>query len=419
MKHHIFLSYSRKDLDLMRRIRADLQALGFTVWTDEGIDPGTPLWDAAIEDALKTTGCMVVILTPNAVNAKGLRDEIHYANIHEIRIFPVLAVGDAKTSVPYRLSGTQWTDIRADYRAELQNLCTAIRNYINGSSTIAKQYPILSLPNQQAYQSDFSSDTTDILLPPFDWCYVPAGDVNIENHSEHRSMGVFQMEGFRIAKYPVTNSQFQVFVNHPIGYSYEQWWDFSNEAMNWRKTNPKPRESTFGGSNHPRTDVCWYEAMAYCHWLSYLSGFDIAPPTEQQWQRAAQGDDNRLYPWDMTNKFDKSRCNTLESKLGLTTEVNLFADGISPFGVYDMSGNVFEWCLSDWQGSKNIKGESPRVVRGGSFKDDYLHAQTIFSGWYPPNHSSNILGFRIVRRLVPDEVPEYTIEDVLSKIHES
>lgn len=86
--HHIFLSYSRKDAGLMHKVRDVLTSEGLSAWTDEGIDPGTPLWDTAIEAALKNSVCMVVILTPNAINAKGLRDEIHYAIIHNIRIFP-------------------------------------------------------------------------------------------------------------------------------------------------------------------------------------------------------------------------------------------------------------------------------------------------------------------------------------------
>jgi hypothetical protein len=63
IKHHIFLSYSRRDADIMHRVRDTLSDDGLTVWTDEGIEPGTPLWDRAVEDGLKSAGCMVVILS--------------------------------------------------------------------------------------------------------------------------------------------------------------------------------------------------------------------------------------------------------------------------------------------------------------------------------------------------------------------
>ncbi|GIL12989.1 MAG: hypothetical protein BroJett038_17090 [Chloroflexota bacterium] len=130
MLYHIFLSYSRKDASLMRKVRDHLRAEELSVWTDEGIEPGTPLWDQAIETALANAGCMVVILTPNAINSKGLRDEIHYARIHGVYIFPLLAGGDARTSVPYTLSGTQWVDIRSDFPGGVAKIASTVRVHL-------------------------------------------------------------------------------------------------------------------------------------------------------------------------------------------------------------------------------------------------------------------------------------------------
>lgn len=140
MTHDVFLSYSRKDIQLMHRVRQSLIDGGLTtVWTDEGITPGTPSWDAAIEEALQTAQCMVVILTPNVKNAKGVRDEIHYANIHGIRIFPLLAAGTEQSAVPYSLSGTQWVDVRTDYDESIHKLVAGIQLFLNRPVTTTGQ----------------------------------------------------------------------------------------------------------------------------------------------------------------------------------------------------------------------------------------------------------------------------------------
>ena len=86
-------------------------------------------------------------------------------------------------------------------------------------------------------------------------------------------------------------------------------------------------------------------------WLSSKAGLAISLPTEPQWQRAAQGGDGREYPWG--NGFDSSRCNTSESGINHTTPVNQYPSGTSSYGVYDMAGNVWEWCLSEGENPEN------------------------------------------------------------------
>lgn len=127
--HDIFLSYSRKDARTMRRLFADLKAAGFTIWTDEDLTPGTPSWVQAIENAIQTSGCMVVILTPEAKKSPWVERELTHASAYGIPIFPLLAKGDQKTSVPLILSSHQWADIRRerDYRMSTRKLMRAVR----------------------------------------------------------------------------------------------------------------------------------------------------------------------------------------------------------------------------------------------------------------------------------------------------
>jgi formylglycine-generating enzyme required for sulfatase activity len=232
----------------------------------------------------------------------------------------------------------------------------------------------------------------DLLPTSFAWCQVTAGKATIENKT-------FDVAAFSIAKYPVTNDQYAVFLND--GYGDEHLWRYSKEAQNWRKQNPEPQATAFAGKDLPRTNVCWYDAVAFCQWLSAKTGEKITLPTEQQWQRAAQGDDGRTYPWG--NDWDGKRCNNSVNPYdsSTTTPVTQYdGEGDSPFKVVDMAGNVWEWCVTDYEsGEQNIsKTATRRVLRGGSWAFlDPLFFRAVFRYWdYPVSRLVNF-GFRIAR----------------------
>ena len=120
----------------------------------------------------------------------------------------------------------------------------------------------------------------------------------------------FHVPEFVIAKYPITKAQYATFKNE--GYPS-------------------------GQGDRPVTEMIWDDAIKFGVWLSEETGLAISLPTEQQWQRAAQGDTEWKYPWG--DEFDSSRCNTKESGIGTTTSVTKYLGGVSPYGVMDMSGN--------------------------------------------------------------------------------
>ncbi len=109
------------------------------------------------------------------------------------------------------------------------------------------------------------------------------------------------MSPFYIAKYPITNAQFQAFVEAADGYGVALWWSYSSDAREWYARNPTPQAAAFGGAAyHPRVNVTWYEAVAFCHWLNEraqpTTPLQIRLPTEQEWQYAAQSSDCPPYP---------------------------------------------------------------------------------------------------------------------------
>ncbi len=177
-----------------------------------------------------------------------------------------------------------------------------------------------------------------MLLPdPFEWIYIPSGKVRLSYPPYNLVDSVMvDVDSFYIAKYPVTNAQYAVYVNE-TGRKPEhtRLWD----------------NSQFNQPLQPVIDLRWQEAMLFCQWLSGKVAYLITLPTDAQWQRAAQGDDERRYPWG--DEWDASRCNTGESHIGNTTPVTQYPHGASPYGVMDMVGNVFQWCLTDANTGKN------------------------------------------------------------------
>jgi formylglycine-generating enzyme required for sulfatase activity len=230
-------------------------------------------------------------------------------------------------------------------------------------------------------------------MPLLEWCAVPAGEVKIVRGIKTRSCLV---EAFEIGKYPVTNGQFAEFVNAPDGYACEDWWDFSIYALRWRREHPQAVQPRLVGPDHPCVSVCWYEAVAFSRWLSERMGMNLSLPTEQQWQRAAQGDDGRMYPWGDT--FEQNRCNTRESRIGLTVPVTYYTRGVSPYGVFDMAGNVWEWCLNPEDSGQDARvfSDENRIVKGGSHIGIYKRAQCRFYYLLNPQCRYNSIGFRLV-----------------------
>lgn len=115
----------------MQRVRDDLRQSGFNVWTDEGIEPGIPLWKDAIEEAIEAAACMIVMLSPVAKKSHWVKREVDYAITQEIHVCPLLAAGTEQTSVPIALISAQYIDIRNSYEQGFSQLKATISRYVS------------------------------------------------------------------------------------------------------------------------------------------------------------------------------------------------------------------------------------------------------------------------------------------------
>lgn len=136
--HDVFLSYSRNDIAIMRRVRDALTNAGLKVWTDEGIEPGTDSWQKAIESAIENTTVLIVLLSPSAKDSIWVGREIGHAQTHQVKIFALMVAGDEKTSIPFGLALTQYVDVRNSFANFHNKLLPVVRRHLGlGSSNSA------------------------------------------------------------------------------------------------------------------------------------------------------------------------------------------------------------------------------------------------------------------------------------------
>ncbi len=211
---------------------------------------------------------------------------------------------------------------------------------------------------------------------------VPAGKILYGDGKKEANVD----HSFFMDIYPVTNGQYKKFVEAG-GYTDERCW--SEEGKKWRQQEGilQPRyweDEKWNKAEHPVVGVSYYEAEAYARWAGKRL------PTEQEWEKAARGEDGREYPWE--GEFDKKKCNTVESEIGETTRVDRYPNGVSPYGCYDMAGNVWEW-VSDWYD----KDENRKVLRGGCWDGSSVSCRCACRNITHPVVRFNIIGFRCSR----------------------
>jgi formylglycine-generating enzyme required for sulfatase activity len=212
---------------------------------------------------------------------------------------------------------------------------------------------------------------------------------------------------YYMSKCPATVREYRAFVVAG-GYQIARYWTQAGWA--WRESTGRIepafwREEKWTGDDQlPVVGVSWYEARAYCEWLAEVTGRRYRLPTEAEWEKAARGTDERLYPWG--DDFEAWRCNTRPSGLNRTVAVGQHSPaGESPYGCVEMGGNASEWTLSAYRnypydaddGRSEEEGEEARVIRGGAWRKPVLRARTVARGMNDPSFSDNDVGFRCMR----------------------
>jgi len=240
--------------------------------------------------------------------------------------------------------------------------------------------------------------------------FVPAGEFTMG--SDDSASGAFEgpahmvdLEGFWIDQTEVSNEQFAACVR-------------AGACSGPYSTASATRDAYYGNPDfgrYPVIHVDWLGASAYCKWAGRRL------PSEAEWEKAARADASVLYPWgnawdvqtiprvNFSDKNDAGGASdtVADDGYGDTAPVASYPDGASRYGVYDMSGNVWEW-VNDWFGAQYYS-ESPsanppgpasgagRVLRGGSWSSDTSNIRSANRVWLPADASGDDIGFRCAR----------------------
>lgn len=180
------------------------------------------------------------------------------------------------------------------------------------------------------------------------------------------------IDAFQIGVYPITNAQYYRFIED-TGYP---------PPKDWKESQTISYDIYGQKGDHP---VVWVSCEDAEEYAEYVGG---RLPSFPEWQYAARGNDDRLFPWGY--EIDKPRCNTVELGANDTTPVGAFKEGISPFGCYDMVGNVWEWTNTSYDNT-----ESFRVACGGAWYYNHDYSTCTSYDFFSKNYAEFVLGFRI------------------------
>ena len=427
----VFISYRRSDEPgwatlIYEKLKTGCEDVYFDV---KSIGPGANFREH-IHEAIDACDAFVAVIGGGWLGAGAessrlfdsddyVRAEIESAIGRDIPIFPILvgqAVMPAPEELPDSVSNIAYLNAielhPALVDAQMANLIStlkatigAIGDHDRGVSTEARG--LLEelrrrdvLPERRVAIGDRLAQIGDLRsgvglnesgIADICWRTVPAGPFRYGHFGKLRHTTM----SFDVAKYPITNAQFQSFIDDG-GYRDPIWWrEQTNEfSAEWP---PVPKSSAWGKPNRPKNRASWLEARAFCRWYSQVSGTKVDLIQEQVWEKAARGSDARLYPWG--DEYVCGYANVNErvidvngSYLNKAVAVGLYPHGTSPFGIDDMIGNVWEMCYS----ADSSRDRPTVVLRGGSWMDGPSNT-TVFTRKVKVHHGSSV-GFRVCRQ---------------------
>ncbi|RKZ92126.1 MAG: hypothetical protein DRQ40_09075 [Gammaproteobacteria bacterium] len=233
--------------------------------------------------------------------------------------------------------------------------------------------------------------------------HIPAGEfiMGSDKYSAEKPVQKIALSDYYIDKYPVTNLQFQKYVN-TSGYvtdAEKKGTGLVRIGRRWKKVGgaswklPDGVTGIDGKENHPVSQVSYNDARSYCKWAQKEL------PTEAMWEKAARGPDGNEFPWGNGDPMEDSANH--DSYVGSTTPVTAYEKGRSFYGLQDAAGNVYQWC-QDWYGTGQRADTNPsgpetgkeHVIKGGSFIEGMESLRSANRDRYEPNYSSFLFGFR-------------------------
>lgn len=304
----------------------------------------------------------------------------------ELRLFPFAVAGLICFSIAVVLGTGSWFVFGSRNRPKLAATAeTSLPPVTEKPETVAKPEEIPAV--QPAPEANPASTTVEKPLPE-GVVQVAGGEIAIGGGDTKLPIERVIVRDFSISETEVTNAQYAEFVKdakHPAPASWK------DGAI------PKGQES------FPVTNVSYQDAVDFCKWLEGKIGLPVRLPTEAEWEKAARGSTENKYPWG--NEWKKDAGNSEENG-GKVAAVKSFAANRSPFGVFDMSGNVWEWtqekvaktdAVTDERVKKALAdGQVLRIVKGGSASEKSTLLTVSSRYEIPENTKNEWVGFRYI-----------------------
>jgi len=238
--------------------------------------------------------------------------------------------------------------------------------------------PITDTPAPTATATPLPAEITD--AKGVEMVLVPEGEFTMGGESPFGDVLLVHqvfLDTYYFDKYEVTNALYKVCV----------------EAGVCDQPDDTDHYNDLQYAQHPVVYVSWYDAKTYCEWRG------TRLPTEAEWEKAARGTDGLIFPWGEDLDYDDSHGNFANNTYGVTDPVGTYPNGKSPYGAYDMAGNVAEWVSSLERpypydvndGRENLSSDDIRVIRGVAYFGPLPSA--VRSDAYP-NESQTNIGFR-------------------------
>ncbi len=258
----------------------------------------------------------------------------------------------------------------------------------------------------QAFGETVSGGTDSLLVtaPGDTMLLVPSGEFTMGSDSgenDERPIHQVLLDSFYVDKFEVTNAHYIKFLNEikkNTDANGNQLLELGDQDVQITQAGEGFELKSPEFADRPVVEVSWYGARAYCEWA------DKKLPTEAEWEKAARGTDGGTYPWGDEEPDDR-RLN-FNSNVDRTTDVGRYPDGVSPYGLHDMSGNVWEWVNTKNQGYPyrstdgreefDISGDI-RIIRGGGYLNDSFFVRAANRGGNFPENTDGDIGFRCIR----------------------
>jgi formylglycine-generating enzyme required for sulfatase activity len=455
---HIFISYSHKDTEYAHALAQNLQGMGFDVWIDERLDYGSQ-WPQELQKQLDSCSAFILIMSPRSYNSEWVQSELQRARRKMKPIFPLLLEGDE----PWlSVESTQYYDVRGELYPDTK-FYTALKNVMSSTPVgktlkMPKEAGKTKLTNPSQLNTGILITILGVMLLAFiglavflvprilerpgdptaavsgpsggepvsneptsvpqaseqpaavdtgdpEMVLIPAGEFTMGGNAEDEltfCLEVFEsncelnwftheepvhdvtLDAFYMDVYEVTNTLYKLCVDQG-GCDPPQ----SSGSQNHADYYDNPQFDYY-----PVIEVDWYQARTYCEWRG------ARLPTEAEWEKAARGTDGRMFPWG--EGLDETLAN-FHWNVGDTAEAGNYENGKSPYGLYDMAGNVWEWVNSLYMpypyspddGRESPDSDGPRVARGGSWGFDGDNSvSTFYRIDYDPTSTSIDRGFR-------------------------